>query len=119
MPSPLKAMPARMRPLSWVSSTLMVSASALPRLFSVPGRSQQAAVAAVVGDVGQGQGQGTALGQGFRILEEGQGPLDGGDQFRGPDVAVLVAVDQGQGLRIELQPGRGTDRATQSFWSSW
>ena len=71
----------------------------------------------VVGDVVDGvQAQRVAaLDQRVRILEGAAGPLHGGDEFGRPDAAIVVSVNHGGGLGIELQPGNGAGQRHPQF----
>jgi len=59
------------------------------------------------------------LDQFVRVLEQGAGPFDGGDEFGRADAAVLVRVNQRGGFGVELQTGGGAGQRTHNFWSSW
>src|SRR5206468_124904 len=51
----------------------------------------------------QGEGGG-GFEEFFGILEEVEGPLGGGEDFRGADAAVVVGVDEFEGVRVEFEP---------------
>ena len=50
-----------------------------------------------------------------RIFEGAAGPLDGGDEFGRADAAIVVSVNQGGGLGIELQSGDGASQRDPQF----
>ena len=56
-------------------------------------------------DGGQGQRLG-ALGDLDRVLEDFDDPVDGGDDLRRADAAIVVGVQQIEGLRVELEAVR-------------
>ena len=68
----------------------------------------------LVVDGGQGQGF-VALGQVIRIAKLLRGPLDGGEEFGGPDPSILVGVDEVERLGVEFDAARGATEGHPQF----
>ena len=108
IPSPLRSVSTNFSATVVVSSSVMTSAGLLERGEDLACRGQQLlALGRRVVDRAQRQRRG-GLEQIVGVLQQAAGPFGGGDEFRRADAAILVGINQGQGLGVELQPGRGT-----------